>query len=479
MGFEKFFIKPQELKTSPQKEEEELSAEGKARRAVLVGSAALAASAIIGNSNSAEAGGVSGTAERIIDPQHNTLLLRALQKKYLALQGELGDSKSNYSEIIEGITPSVALLKEGVKEYVSLRANSLDSALDYTSVFKARGSWPSVQMRTHSEGSPRIVRYAHEANIETRGKFKYGNSFFIDGLLVGNRHSLKDSFECEYLTGGEDIASCAIADIDASQKGTQNLNHEDINKVMLQWDRRKSSDILHGRLGFITSIHERRGESTPDNTDVAPTVFYKIPESFFWSADKEGKSFFNKNTTEAFKNELQRSYMCFIDSPDTNGDKVGDDLDALGMSGSPVFTEEDCENKATKPSGIVWGTGAFTDNKGVLHTYALVHGPDVLGEIIDKSNTIVSMYSTEAELPEKQSLTRIVQSALRESGYTIEIDGEYGEATQAAVFDFQQKVFDEEVLRSSIIWGDVDRRTWDVLLNKYAGMSKRVLYSQL
>ncbi len=239
--------------------------------------------------------------------------------------------------------------------------------------------------------------------------FRYGNAFFVDGMLMSNRHVIEESFVCELLNPeSKDIAACSLHDLNPTIKETQHLNESDTSRVMLNWDRRKSSEDLHGKIIHIPNIHQERGADDPDKTDITSGVLIKISPDMPRSLEngngiiealgkEHGKV---KDFTETMKN----SYLSIIGKRDSNNDGRFNNGDFTGVSGSPVFTDEDCVAGKKVPSGIVWGVAGITvrdekTGKRLHYTIALIHGSDVLGEMVDKTNTflhiqIVLMYHT-------------------------------------------------------------------------------------
>jgi peptidoglycan hydrolase-like protein with peptidoglycan-binding domain len=107
----------------------------------------------------------------------------------------------------------------------------------------------------------------------------------------------------------------------------------------------------------------------------------------------------------------------------------------------------------------------------------LVFGPDVVADMVDRVNTIVSMDLPEEVTPNKALITQRVQQELQRVGYSELIaDGIYGNGTREAVLDFQRRTFTEEEMESSIIPGTVDRRTWDALLPDFKDYNKMTLW---
>jgi hypothetical protein len=173
-----------------------------------------------------------------------------------------------------------------------------------------------------------------------------------------------------------------------------------------------------------------------------------------------------------------------IPSRDTNSDGAVTHKDFEGISGSPLFINNDCHMGSLLPSGLIWGTATISDrvNK-ISSTIALVHGPDVLGKMIDKMNTFVApdleRGTDELENATQLLLTYYVQKNLVSLGYEITIDGQYGRATKEAVLDFQKRHFgSEEDFDFMVIPGVVDVYTWEMLCPELAGLTKQQLYDE-
>jgi hypothetical protein len=338
------------------------------------------------------------------------------------------------------------------------------SELDPESFFRSNGSWPSEQIPTVGSITAESIHFAHEAEAPLHF---YGNGFFInqeDPLLLTNRHVSKGRLSYESAKE-EDVAGASAYDLAEADRA-----REDIARTVLSWDRRKAKEDLHGKIVHIPSIRTLGGEGA-DATDLTTGVLVKMTPSLL--------KLFSRKSVEEFREQLLNSYICIVPPRDTNGDHEIDNKDGKGTSGSPVFTEEDCDAGELMPSGIVWGDAMICDyGHDITYTALIIHGPDILGKNIDAMNTVVSGFMKEEDLPQKQALTRAVQERLLEKGFPLTVDGVYGGGTQSAVFQFQQRTFPEGTLRSSVIWGDVDRITWNALFPERPVHDRKDLYAQ-
>lgn len=453
------------------------------RRQFLVGAGTLIASVALPKQ---EAKAYAGESYEVL---HSTQEEREENEEVLTAYAQW--IKENQTKLADPDVTSRQKLKIMVHDLPGLERSMLEGTrFDHEEKFRkvfTDGSWPAVRVKEKVSGGKRALNYAHEGHLNMT-PFRYGNAFFVDGMLVSNRHVIDESFVCELINPeSKDIAACSLNDLDPAIKEAQHLKGSDTARVMLDWDRRRSAEDLHGKIVHIPNIHQERGADDLDKTDITSGVMIKISPDMPRSLENGngiikalGKEHeMVKDFTETMKN----SYLVIIGKRDSNNDGTSNSNDFTGVSGSPVFTDEDCAEGRKIPSGIVWGVAGITildekTGKRLHYTIALIHGSDVIGEMIDKTNTI-SSHIDSADVPYKKALTTKVQERLVELGYSITVDGDYGAETQTAVGLFQRSVFDEETLQSRVIPTAVDRRTWDELFPNEAGISKQELYDSL
>ncbi len=460
MGFESLFFKKDTPRTSKTADNaHELNAQGLQRRQFLKGAGALAAASALGVS------GVHGAEASPFSPENAEDLvgsIRAYEARLKQLKMELARIDITEEEIwsiLEG--------EEGIP--VTDRSVLEGSEVDREGFFREGGSWPSVQIR--HEGKDRIphIRFAHQRNNEDMYLAGYSNGFFVNDALIANKHVMEHSFRCELLGGREDIGGCAVSELVTNEEGK-----EEIDKVQLQWDRRKASEDISGNLVHIPSIHERRGRAS-DGTDILSGVVFKVTEGLLTTDEKE--ALFGARASREYEEAFLSSYAFLTKMNDSNGDQKQNAYDLEGISGSPVFLDRDCAAGVRMPSGIEWGAIDRMSPSGEKYTIVLIHGPEVVGAMLDTVKTIISMELDEAEAPQKRALTIKVQMALYEYGdESVAIDGLYGTGTRQAVYDFQQRVFSKEMLESEVIPGTVDRATWNALFPEEQDPDKKVLW---
>jgi hypothetical protein len=474
MGIENFLFKKPKGREGEEISDDELSPKGRQRRNMMFGGAAL----------------LGSTALHV----HWANATDLLPIDSFSLQTPEGreDNVEKIREYIEWIAQNEEELKRPditkneinaiiCKNVPALENNVLKGTeYDQESALRSNGYWKATQIEVGKGTTDGVLfRFAHEDNSNKKELAGYGNGFVIKigdtEILISNPHVIKESLNCEVLADGIEAGGCDLNDLNVVESAKENFE-----KISVPWDRRKSKENLHGKLVHIPSVHNRRGAENTDKTDITSGVLFKISPNFFPSGESTHKTFFSQENLKAFGNLLQNSYMCIIPSREVNGDGIANDDDALGISGSPVFTDEDCKNGNIMPSGLVWGAGTIKDSvHKVSYTVAYIHGPDILGKTIDTVNTIVSGFMDEKEFPQKRALTEKVQKKLVELGYPITVDGDYGGYTQRAVFTFQERVFSKEKIDSEVIAGDVDRMTWDALFPDDAGVNKRKLYASM
>jgi hypothetical protein len=469
MGFERFFFgkeKVEEAGASP--DVDELDEKGKSRRGFLVGAAALAAASAIPMQ---EAFGQSDTVEPIVTPEdkeRNVERIRAYESHIKSSQEELARLGITKHEVMEifygdgGVPPTDRRSLEGTE-------------LDREAFFRMRGSWPAVQLRKELGQDLLQLRFAHNVNDETKVLLRQGNGFFVDEAFISNKHQLNEVIPCENISENDDVAGCGVDDL-----GLREALGRHVEKVGLTWDRAKAQEDIHGKLIHMPSLHEKKGASEADNAAITSGVLFKItPSLLFDPQNPRVRTLFSEKHLH-LREQLLRSYACIVPSEDVNGDGRENEMDVRGISGSPVFTDEDCASKKQVPSGIEWGALTINDTqRGLSYTVVLVHGPEVVGEMIDTVNTLLSMDLDETEVSNeiKFALSTKVQQALVDYGYrNLGVDGVYGEDTKAVVQAFQERVFDEETRNASIIPGVIDRRTWNALFPNEQNPDKRALW---
>lgn len=457
MGFENLFFKKEQTQNAKDSDDE-LDEKALSRRNFLRGAGAVAIASAIPWSESLADEYLEDAIRTPEDRERNVEKIRAYEDYLTAIEGrfyEPGLSKQEFTDLLYGYD-GIPAISRSVLE---------GTELDREEFFRANDSWPAVQLRRVNYDDRFRYRFAHGTNSEDGTLTGYANSFFLGDTLISNRHAFDKSDICEVIEDKHDIAGCSLDDFNAGEdfrKGPE--------RVALEWDRRKVSENLHGKLVHIPSIHEQRG-SGPDDTDITSGVLFKLTPSVVESFDLSPQF-------AHFKEQLLNSYACVVPPQDNNEDGISNDLDVRGTSGSPVFTDVDCEMENTVPSGIVWGGLAVRDRRrGVTYTLMLIHGPETIGEMIDTIDTILSPELTEADVPNKRELTTKVQSALVAYGYkNLPIDGLYGNNTAAVIQAFQEREFDEDMRARSIIPGVMDRRTWEALFPNEEDPNKKVLW---
>lgn len=462
MGFENLFFKKEQPHISAAGEDvDELGEEGRRRRNFLVGSGALAAATLIPEVvYASDLFSLESPEAR----ESNVEAIRAYEVRLQQIKQQLEDPDINRAQVWKllygehGIPATDSAVLE-------------DTELNREALFRQHGSWPSVQIRYEGvEGNPHI-RFANSPNTEDAFLAGYGNGFFVDDTLISNKHGIVEAFQCEIMPGEDDIGGCSVDDLSLGESAKKQ-----INRVDLAWDRRRAAVDIHGQLVHIPSIHEKRGKERPDNTDVTSAVIFKVTPSLL---SEHGRlSLIGQKASDEFREVLLSSYACIVPPRDSNEDGVSNSIDLKGISGSPIFLDSDCAEGELIPVGIEWGGITLEDPvHKVSHTVVFLHGPDVLGAMLDTINTVVSMDLNENEVPAKRELTAKVQMALHEYGdERVAIDGVYSDETRQAVFDFQLRVFSAEELESSVIPGVVDRRTWAALFPEDPDPNKKELW---
>lgn len=460
MGFENPFVrKTPEIAKAPH-EEAVMS-----RRSFLLGSGALVGALAL---NLHEAHGQESHLEPIVsheDKERNVQAIRQYEHTIQSLRTQLADpylSPRDLHTLMADAPPTGIPLFRGTE-------------LDHESLFREGGTWPAVQIiQQHNNPSPSILfgnTILRDYSILDRPSI--ANGMFVDGVLVSNEHVIGEAFRCEVSDEGLDIGGCSTDDFVMSE--TMRANAERAN---LKWDRRNRTKDLHGKLAHSPSIHTARAEYTPDNKDITSGVMMQITPNLLYDQERGRTSLFSREMSEQFREQLLRSYMCIVPPRDTNEDGHANNIDMKGVSGSPIFLDSDCQEGHVTPTGLVWAAALIHDPvRRVSYTAMLVFGPDVVADMVDRVNTIVSMDLPEEVTPNKALITQRVQQELQRVGYSELIaDGIYGNGTREAVLDFQRRTFTEEEMESSIIPGTVDRRTWDALLPDFKDYNKMTLW---
>lgn len=462
MGFENPFTrKRQEATDASQNEETVLS-----RRQFLIGSGALVGTLALNlHEAKADETGLEGIHTQE-DRERNVEAIRRYENK-IASQREVLRSPDLFDrdvlDIIHDAPPTGIPVFRGTE-------------LDHEAFFRQDSTWPSVQIiQQRNNPNPQILfgnTILKDYDILDRPT-SFANGMFLDGALISNEHVIGESFKCEVSSEGLDIGGCSISDFIMSDKMRENAT-----RANLKWDRRNVHKDLHGKLVHAPNIHKERDQYTPDNKDITSGVLIQITPNLLYDPETRRSSLFNKRTTELYGALMRRSYMCIVPPRDTNEDGNSDLDDLAGISGSPIFLDEDCQNGNLTPSGIVWGSADIVDDaRGVSYTAMLVFGPEVIGDMIDQVNTIVSIDLPEAVTSNSGPITLRIQHELQRKGYTnLVADGVFGNGTREAVLDFQRRTFTEEEMATSIIPGAIDRRTWNALLPGFKDYNKMVLW---
>lgn len=457
LGFGKPLFSNERSAVKSAEEVSEQDAKVLSRRSFLMGSGALVAASML---NIHESKAQESELMPIISPEdreQNVQSIRAYEAYLKTIRPDL-DEPLTLPQLIDllhgknGIPPTERSVLEGTE-------------LDREDFFRSKGSWPSIQIRDEKGSPVPKLRFGHSGIPDDSDLEGYGNGFVLDDTLIANRHGIHSSFRSEVIEKDKDIGGVSFDDVRVGED-----SRAQIDRAALSWNRAKASEDIHGKLVHVPSIHVQRG-SEIDQTDITSGVLFKMTPSIV-------RSFNLTSEYKEFEAQLLNSYACIVPPRDTNEDGRKDKEDVKGISGSPVFSDEDCAEKIMVPSGIQWGSMTMRDRKrNTSYTLFLIHGPEVLGSMIDAVNTIVSMDIDEAEVPTKIALTTKVQQGLVAYGYrNLGIDGDYGNDTKAVVQAFQERVFDQATLETSIIPGVVDRRTWDALFPNEQNPNKKRLW---
>jgi len=460
------------------------------RRQVLFGATALAAATLVPKSEAQADGGPESIPVSSREAKEsNVERIHAFMEKLRLNRDVIEGSevpKQDKMDVLRGVPPT---------DFESLQGTEFDPE----AFFRFNQSWPSIQIRKEYGKELQQIRRAHEENpIGVAEIVQYGNGFEItkqDGtsLVFTNTHVAENSLQCTILGPDTDIAACSVDNFGYESKGE--------SRSKLYWDESKRTEDLYGQLVHIPSIHEQRGKNTPDNTDITSGILIKIKDTFFvegtnetpffrrelesnmeWlfmkeGIEKEGDSF-NTELNQMHAKEyaqnririLKHSYMCIVPSRETNGDGEANMYDTQGVSGSPVFTDADVKAGRRVPSGIVWGTGTVRDEAlGISYTVLFIHGPEVLGEMMDAMG--VDGEVAQVSLEDFKEVTKKVQEAINvwlrknnRSNRLVDTDGVYGRDTAGAIYAFQMKVFGSNTPESPYTPGLVDARTWQALM---------------
>jgi hypothetical protein len=468
MGFENLFFKKEKVTGAENSDTDELDERGKSRRSFLVGAAALAAASALPMQ---EAFGQSSSVEPIRTPEdkeRNVLKIREHEAYLKEVQDEFarpGITKQEIMDLLHG--------KEGVP--ATDQSVLEGTVLDRREFFEANDSWSAVQVRREVGDSRLHLRFGHNLPPDDTILEGSGNSFFVDDIFMSNKHMIAELAPCETVEEGRDIAGCAVDDL-----GPHEALQKNANRVGLAWDRSKATEDVHGKFAHIPSIHKKRGADRENNTTITSGHIFKITPNFLNDPNLNIRTFFSKDHTDAFAATLEKSCGMIVPSADTNLDGRANAYDLDGISGSPVFIDDDCAEGRRVPSGIQWGALTVTDmERKISYTVVLLHGPEVVGAMVDKVNTIVGADLTEADLSSERkiALSAKIQQALVDYGYrNLGVDGNYGEDTKAVVQAFQEREFDEATRATSIIPGVIDRRTWNALFPHEQDPDKRALW---
>jgi len=450
MGFEKFFLRGEAPTQKNEEEEEELPDPSK--RSFLIGAGALAAASVLPSFGVHAEEANKEKSLSFEEKERNVQRIRKHEAHLKRYQEELarpGISKKEICDILygeDGVPPSTEEYLQGTE-------------LDQREFFSEHDSWVCMQLKKVYGKEELYMKFAHETPAGKEIIMKSGNGFLINNMMVSNRHMLEDDIPCEIGGEGKDIAGISFADL-----GMLGSMQENIERSGLAWDRSKALEDIHGKFAHIPSLHPMRSERE-DLTTITSGHIFKITESFLHDPQFYVQSFFTEADSKAYRDLFLNSYAMIVPSQDTNLDGKSDQYDIEGVSGSPVFTNEDCDNGRRVPSGIQWGAMTIADkSRRITYTLVLFHGPEVVGEMVDTVNTILSQGQNEEEVPNKRALTLKVQEALVAYGYRkLPIDGEFGRNTSAVIQAFQEREFDEHTRKTSIIPGVMDRMTWKAL----------------
>ncbi len=477
MNIEKLLFKKENQPAEPQNESsEEIDV---TRRRLLQGGAALAAATALGVTEAAahhpaETLNVYTRTERLNNAEAVKEWLGRLEKG----RDVLNNPKSTYPQIMDVIRPDCLLDRQVFKETDFDHEKFIREEL-------TKESWPALQLRTVTPkgGEPEEhVRWAHEPNTEINGKLTAGNASFIDNVMISADHVTRRRYAAETLGNNFEISGIGLTEFSANKSAV-----ESVKRSAFESDRTNASNDLHAQLGYILSIHERRGAGASDNTDLTPIGFIKMNKDLIKILGidtdvvrKTGPGPEDVETVSMLE-ALANSYMGIVAPRDSNLDHVSDSADLSGLSGSPVITDAHCVSKEKTQDGVVLIANKLNDAKRKRsYDVVFVHGPDVIVEMQDTVNTILSEDLDGEAVPAKKNLTEKVQQVLFDYGYKeMKTDGDYGDYTRRVVEDFQKRVFPAEVLEKAVIPGVVDRLTWGKLFPKLAGVNKNELYEAM
>jgi hypothetical protein len=468
MGFERLFLHKDE---PHEKESEADEVPDPKRRAVLKGLGVLAAVAVLPKVDNAEAADLPEN----LQPEN----LESNVDKIRAYQVGIEQNRAALDVAPDLTKPLKDLRREVypvIKPQCDLRREALvGTEFDHEAWFRegcTERSWPSIQLRYVKGQEMPSLRFGHYDNVENEQIVRRGNGFILEDHFFSNNHMIEGRLKTQKISDDLDIAAVNLRDYEWSDQA-----RDSIDRVRLHFDRRKINEDLHGQLVHVPSIHEKRGTGS-DNTEVVSGVAIRLTENLVKrlglpatitvrNYKNNGEGTFELPLMERYLN----SYVCVIPSNDTNG-KI-DDEDGTGLSGSPLLTDVDSALGRNIASGIVWGVGKAGSLKLIYF-----HGPEVVGEMLDRANTIVSSDTDKEANPWKIGLTARIQERLSDLGfYTMEVDGGYGDGTKAAVEAYQKDAFGEDMFAASIIPGVVDFKTWGALFPEERNLTKGQIHA--
>jgi peptidoglycan hydrolase-like protein with peptidoglycan-binding domain len=477
MGFESFFLKkePNE-ETAIAGDADELKEEGLSRRTFLRGGAAvIGASMLPGEAFALDSESIKDIEFRVAE--HVEFL-----KKMRSVFAEPGSTKQDKLDILSYAPPTTVESLQGTVH-------------DHRQFFASK--FPTVQVRY--ENKEGVIRFAYEENVTSIESDGNGSAFFVDyrgeTYFLSNKHVAGDNPNCIGIADDADIVGCPVEKLGLDEAGSLGAEFS-----KLEWNESILEEDVFGELVHIPVVNERDGERF---IEFISGFWVDVEEHFFGTDDLPYNPFFSKDFRQAaIQNQLmliaekrqvtqedvariealvdgiiaklKRSTKMLIIPPfDLEGDGTAGVGDLLGISGSPVLRDVDCQNGRRIVSGIAYAAGDLDDEKNKKsYSVAYVHGPEVIAEMLSvlrgEQPAVSEPEDADLEGMDKEVVTRKIQEAVnawrRSKGIEeITVDGLYGERTKRAVHALQVDAFGKRNGGSLYTPGIVDRVTWKIL----------------